>query len=250
MNDTCNGKQVGYRGSHLGKGSAYHEQFFDNSYLAHVFRVEQDILKRVIKECFGANPIHHLDFACGTGRILHFLNQFTSSSYGVDISGSMLEVAKQFVDGSCLYCCDLTKERIFEDQSFNLITAFRFFPNAEDSLRMDAMNTLARLLRLDGYIVFNNHLCANNLNIQIARALFSKKYRMMRTGDVVSLLTACNLSLVKVHYASMFPLPKSCSGIRLRAILAFERLFLTMPLVRILASDHVYVCRSSLRCDP
>ena len=69
----------------------------------------------------------------------------------------MLEEAQRKLKRTEIIQADITKEDIFAGREFNLITAFRFFLNAEENLRKDALNTITSLLSEDGYFVFNNH---------------------------------------------------------------------------------------------
>jgi SAM-dependent methyltransferase len=99
----------------------------------------------------------YLDFACGTGRVIAFMEQFAAFSRGVDISPDMLEAARKEVSRSELICADVTAAGAVEGR-YDLITAFRFFLNAEPPLSTRVMQSLARLLKNpQSRLVFSNH---------------------------------------------------------------------------------------------
>ena len=89
----------------------------------------------VLRDHAPRTPLVHLDFACGTGRILEYFAGRVDSSTGVDVSDSMMEVAGRWPPKAELIEADLTQNDVLGDRRFNLITAFRFFPNAEPELR-------------------------------------------------------------------------------------------------------------------
>ncbi len=65
-----------YPDRHKARGRDYHETFSPevNPYRAMVWRLEQRVLDRILQDHLRSEKIAHLDFACGTGRILgHFL---------------------------------------------------------------------------------------------------------------------------------------------------------------------------------
>jgi SAM-dependent methyltransferase len=75
---------------------------------------------------------------------------------GVDISEKMAAVAKTRVAKASFHIGDLTAEDAALGQ-FDLITAFRFFGNAEDALRQQVLRILRAKIRSDGWLIINNH---------------------------------------------------------------------------------------------
>ena len=116
-----------------------------------------EILKGVLDEYFAGKEVHHLDFACGTGRIIEFMSGHTTESTGVDVSPSMLAEARGKGIDARLIEADITDSDELAGETFNLITAFRFFLNAEPELRASAITALGKRLAPDGVLVFNNH---------------------------------------------------------------------------------------------
>ena len=159
-----------YRESHLQKGVEYHRSFASRPHLSMVWRLERRLLTRIVREYFPAGIPTYLDFACGTGRILELLSPSAASSTGVDLSTSMLQVARNTLADVEFIEADITRDDHLGNREFDLVTAFRFFPNAEPQLRRDALAAITRHLKPDGILVFNNHRNASSLTRRIVVA--------------------------------------------------------------------------------
>jgi SAM-dependent methyltransferase len=123
-----------------------------------LWRIEREFLSQFYSRNESKWPqCSYLDFACGTGRVIAFMEDRPATSRGIDISAEMLDIAKTKVHRSELLCMDITKGEPPEG-SYDLITAFRFFLNAEPELRLRVLKALApRLKNQDSRLVFNNH---------------------------------------------------------------------------------------------
>jgi len=87
---------------------------------------------------------------------------------GIDVSEAMLMCAP-VPENVTLYCIDITKVSLAE--TFDVVTAFRFFLNAEDSLRRGALRAIYRHLRKGGVLVCNIHLNATSPMGLVSRIL-------------------------------------------------------------------------------
>lgn len=148
-----------YRSSHIGseKAETYNRDF-DQSFLGHFWRtVERPLLMDLFDEIYpdGLGALEHLDIACGTGRILSALSERTKSSLGVDISPDMLQFAEINAPKATVQLADVTA--LGRAEEFDLVTAFRFFLNAEDELRQAALRSIWEALRPGGFLVTNIH---------------------------------------------------------------------------------------------
>jgi len=101
--------------------------------------------------------LNYLDFACGTGRLLSFLENFFQKPVGVDISEEMLNIARRTCKNSQLLCADITSNNVLDGQLFDIVTAFRFFLRAENSLREAVFGKIYELLSDNGLFIFNVH---------------------------------------------------------------------------------------------
>ena len=147
-----------YRSSHLDKGEDYDDIFRLRLRESLLWKAEKQVLADFLASHFQSSRPSHLDFACGTGRVLAYLTPFVSRSVGVDVSAAMLEVARRRAPEARILQTDLTRKNSLTNERFDVITAFRFFPNAQPSLRKEAIEALAPLLSDHGVIIFNNHL--------------------------------------------------------------------------------------------
>jgi len=150
-----------YRFSHYGEGSfsdSYDQKLFrEGSYDRCIWEKEKEILRKIIEEN-GIKRERYLDFACGTGRVLSFLERQFRNSIGLDISPTMLEKAKNKVSKSRLICGDATKDPSIVSGTFDCITSFRFFLNAQPELRNEAMSFISTKLKdSDSLFIFNIH---------------------------------------------------------------------------------------------
>ena len=236
-----------YRESHLQpeKGESYHAAFSDEPYRNMVWQFEQGILDRILTVFYGNSDIHHLDFACGTGRILSYLGDRTKSAVGVDLSPSMLEVARKNKRSAEIIEADLTRSDMLGDRKFNLITAFRFFPNAEAELRMEAMQALSRHLDDNGYLVFNNHKNTGSTRNRLARFFGRRDYRGMSIAEVQALLAENDLEIEKIYHLCVFPASEKHMIIPLFLLRNLERILNRIPVLCNFGENLVYVCRNT-----
>lgn len=169
-----------YRTTHVGPDSWANDYdaklFAPGSFDAAVWEREQQLLDRVVQHQV---PSHdsYLDFACGTGRVLSYVEPQFRSAAGLDISDTMLSVARGRVRAATLLQGDATADpAVLDGRRFDFITAFRFFLNAQPSLRDEAMAFLASTLRdADSRLFFNVHG-----NRHSTRALVAAKARFTR----------------------------------------------------------------------
>lgn len=242
-----------YRDSHVGEGQAYHEKFVHGPYRAAIWELEQGLILELLDRWLPDRHSRHLDFACGTGRILGLLEQRVGSATGVDVSESMLGVARQFLEHAELHQVDLTRQQIFESASFDLITAFRFFPNAEPPLRDEVMSELSRLLAPDGVLILNNHLRRDGTRVRARRiAAWIKRepgrryVHCMSDAEVVELAGRHGLAIVDVRHLGLLPILKEKSPLLPRHwIRRLEGVLARIPWLARFASFHIYVLKHS-----
>lgn len=148
-----------YRSSHLGteKAASYHREY-DESFLGYFWReVERPLVLDLLAEVHpdGLDQVEHLDVACGTGRILGPLSARTGRSTGIDISPDMAEFARSAAPNATVRVDDITA--LGDAERYDLVTAFRFFLNAEDQLRQDAISAIWDALVPGGILITNSH---------------------------------------------------------------------------------------------
>jgi SAM-dependent methyltransferase len=145
-----------YRLSHKAKGADYDRGIAEDPFSQYMAQCEMYLLRRLAQKHFGGRIPRYLDFACGTGRITSLMENIANCVYALDVSSSMVEVARTKCHRTTFLIGDLTQEPL-EFGEVDLITAFRFFGNAQQDLREKALVALREKLTSKGYLVFNNH---------------------------------------------------------------------------------------------
>lgn len=146
-----------YTSSHAGRGADYDDNFDRLPFRRMLWELEQTALTRLLTSTAARLVV---DVACGTGRIAEVVARVLPDAdvLGVDVAESMLERARrrvptaQFVRGDVRRLVELVPEG-----SVDLVTAFRFFANADGPLRTEAMNAIADVVRPGGFLLLNNH---------------------------------------------------------------------------------------------
>ncbi len=244
-----------YRASHTApdKGATYAAGFEKKNNFGFVWEWEQQALAQIMDELgYQASERHgaYLDFACGTGRIIgHLAGRFEQAT-GVDVSESMLEQARHNAEGAELILGDLTSEPVVGDRRFDVITAFRFFVNAQDALRESAMGAIAGHLAEDGYFVFNNHVNRNSLFSRVVlltkwlRGDRSGTFRTMSLGETRALLKRHGLEVVKTRHRGVIPVFNDESErVPFGLLRPLENLFSKLGIFRPVSRYVIFVCR-------
>ncbi len=239
-----------YRVSHVKSGESYDAFFRDSPRLRALGLIEEELLESIISDHFQkGGKFQCLDFACGTGRILSILEKHASRCVGVDISASMIHEAKGRVRKSELVEGDLTKDEILKE-SFDMITAFRFFANAQQSLREEAMSALVERMADGGILIFNNHHRWESLNERIrriwrritGRRLVGLMHRGMTDAEVDRLVSRAKLAIIETHHLGCLPSAHAKLLLPFSLFLWLERFFARCRLGAPLAQYKVYVC--------
>jgi len=208
-------KKYTYKDSHkyAEKGAEYQAFYETQPWERFLWSREQKVILHILEKYFKGRDVHLLDFACGTGRITGLLEDRVKTSTGVDVSGSMLAIARRKLKRTEIIKADITAEDILKGRKFNLITAFRFFVNAEPALRCSAMQALAGLLSEDGYFVFNNHQSYGSPWIKL-RYLRHRQvnpqgiFNVMTIAEMKKLVASVGLQIVELYPVGFFHPPK------------------------------------------
>ncbi|KZD21338.1 class I SAM-dependent DNA methyltransferase [Tardiphaga robiniae] len=237
-----------YRASHQSADIvADYAKTFEVGYCAALWRnVEQPLLESILRPLGGPERTS-LDFACGTGRITKVSASFFGSVVGVDVSEAML-LAASVPDNVTLRCIDITNDP--GQQIFDVATAFRFFLNAEDALRRDALRAIYRYLRKDGVLVCNIQLNATSPIGMVSRILnwaYPRRPRNTLTLDQFSrVLSAEGFEVIESTYYGYLPRPGSFLP-RLCEVLVgpFEKICRSLKVPGFLAEHFLIVSRKA-----
>lgn len=242
--------EVDYRESHkiLGKGQSYSESFAKYNYRAYVWSWEQSILSEIVKKYMSGKQVKYLDFACGTGRIISFLESKFAESYGVDVSDSMLDAGKKNVKKATLINADLTKNTIFQNEEFDLITTFRFFLNAQPELRQEALSVLTKLLKKDGYLVFNVHMNSTSSLALMLRfyGFLTKTNKVENTlsiKQVSDMVAREGLEIIDTFHLGIIPIVNIETSLPISLIAGIESFASRSKFCKYFSQNIIYVCK-------
>lgn len=235
-----------YRRSHQaeGKGGSYHAAFSEIPYRRLIWDLEKKILDRIVRERLERGALRHLDFACGTGRVLAHIAERAAVSVGVDLSPSMLEVARAQSERSEILEADLTRNDVLAGRRFDLITAFRFFPNAQPGLRAEAMGVLVRHLAPDGRLVFNNHRNSSSLKYRLSRLRRCGGYDGMSDAEARELAAANGLLIESVRALDFNPVSEEHAVLPIVVMKPVEEALSAWTKARPWAANVIYICRA------
>lgn len=205
-----------YRTTHLGAGKAadYDSGFFQPGTLKHLeWDLERRLLQRTVARL---RPGRVLDFACGTGRVLQFWQLQGVTPTGLDVSPDMLALAQEKVPNARRFRADVTHgPDPLAGEQFDVISAFRFFLNAEPELRAAVLAWMRGHLRPDGRLVANFHLNPRSSRGAYLRARRLKGQPMLSQEEVVELLGTAGFELEELVGYSFLPFRRD--GARLLA---------------------------------
>ena len=235
-----------YRKSHIGsdKALSYDRQFSENPYRSLIWRLEQNFLIEFFNKTFKGRDVKLLDFACGTGRIINAVSEYSSEALGIDVSEDMLAIARERNPHCNFENRDITITNCEQNKKFNCITAFRFFPNAQSELRNAAFSALVEMLADDGYIIFNNHKNVDSIVYRLSHLIpFVETRRGMSTEEIHILLSLYNLEIVKEYGIGKFPATDRFKFVPLSFLHWFERWCNKKQILHGLSCNIIYVCK-------
>ncbi len=230
-------------------GTAYDDgQYRPGSFWDVVWTLERPLLESVVREQRArSGKVAYLDFACGTGRVLSFLEPLVDEATGIDVSTSMLARAAGRVKQARLVQADVTRPDAPVEGCYDLITAFRFLLNAEPQLRRDGLRALVARLR-DGSsrLVLNTHGSPRSYKglVVPARRLFGLRggeENLLAVGEVERLLAEAGLTPVARFGMAVLPSPlwRFFPG----AAVPVERLLMRAPGLWRLGVNQLLVCK-------
>lgn len=184
-----------YTTSHFHKGEDYQKRFETLPGRKIIWNIEKKILDKFLN---GIDNIDHLDFAGGTGRISNYLHYKCKKRYLIDASAKMISQAKKNLGEVTFINKDFNNLKNF-DEKFDLITAFRFFPNAEPHLRDSAMKFISKHLSRNGFLIFNNHKNFWSIPFILKRLTFRSDGFGMTHYEVEKIVKKHNLQIIDYY---------------------------------------------------
>ncbi|HQR40301.1 MAG TPA: class I SAM-dependent methyltransferase [Blastocatellia bacterium] len=145
-----------YRGGHSDRGGKYDSSVAGDPFGAYMTAWETWHVAALLQSHMSRGVTRCLDFACGTGRMTTVLGRVAQEVVGVDISESMITEARKKLPSARFVVADLTSEGV-DLGTFDLVSSFRFFGNAETDLRIKVLRELNRRMKDGAFLMVNNH---------------------------------------------------------------------------------------------
>jgi ubiquinone/menaquinone biosynthesis C-methylase UbiE len=129
------------------------------SYPSFIWQLQQPVVEQTIRNLKDqTGTVRLLDFACGTGRIISFVESMVDTAEGVDLSETMVELARRKCKKATLRVGNILTQPELLQGSYDVITCFRFILNVEPELRSRVLQQLRRVLREpQGLLIVNIH---------------------------------------------------------------------------------------------
>ena len=235
-----------YRNVHMSSDRArYYENkiYEENSADETIWHMEREYLNEVVERLVRSRD-RYLDFACGVGRVIGFLADRFETTQGVDISESMLHSARkknidaEFIKG------DITQNADIVGGDYDLVTAFRFFLNAQDSLRHTVMKALWGKLAPHGVLVFNIHNSKPSLlwlQNCITDLFLGRRKASMSRDQVGELVEQAGLKVLETKAAGVIP-KWTCLLLRPKLWRVLDTFLSRICILGKLSSHVIYVC--------
>jgi SAM-dependent methyltransferase len=135
------------------------KEYGAGSYASHIWECQRPVLAEILRkfQAEAHRPLALLDFACGTGRVISFLETRVAAADGIDISPAMIELARTKCAASRLFVGDILAQPELIQKKYDVITTFRFLLNVEPEIRRRALRRLREIIQADGCLILNVH---------------------------------------------------------------------------------------------
>ena len=224
-----------------------HTEYALDAYPTYIWQLQKPVLRKILQSLRkDSGSISLLDFACGSGRILSFVEKEVDHSDGVDVSESMVAIAQGKCNNSSIYVVNVLKYPDLLQKDYDVITCFRFLLNVDEDTRIQALKELhKRLVRKNGILVTNIH--GNSFSVRrlalIYRRLFrGEKHHEMSPGEIAQLFDKCGF--VAVSEFGFGILPPTLYRTSLKSLAKWvDHACCRLPLLNKFSIDLLYVCR-------
>jgi SAM-dependent methyltransferase len=187
------------------------ELYAHGSFDEHLGALQAAWLRETVDRRFSRPPIH-LDFACGTGRMIAALSEVTGETHGYDVSAEMLSLGRekglnasfhQITEGS-----DPPGLPDLADRAV-VVTIFRLLLNVDEAVRDSAVQFAASALGAaeGGIVILNNHGNRRSLRelSRIRRRRGGEWFNSLSDREVRILLARHGLRVVERYGVGVFP---------------------------------------------
>lgn len=182
-----------------------------------------------------------LDVCCGTGAIIHSLNNMGYRAFGVDLSLEMLKLSNQKKPGFQIFGTAI--QLPFANDQFDLVTSIAAMHHIADaSLVKSAIYEMIRVARPGGYILIWDHNPANFYWKYLMKRLpqDSGEERLIPKREIIAILEATQAALSKIQFYNLSFIPDFIPVSFMKAARVFETILEKMSFMRRLSAHNVF----------
>jgi ubiquinone/menaquinone biosynthesis C-methylase UbiE len=251
-------QQFDYR-EHFQNSAKQYDVLTRSKHISLIYELEKEIMTKILSTIDSRDKAV-MDFACGTGRWTEYLEKQFKSTTGVDVSGDMLYIARNRCSKADFIHTDITSDNIDKkliDKKYDVITAFRFYKNAQQGLREVATNAILKFLKSDGLFIFDLHLnpfsfmglLANFLRITRLQKMFKISDLTVRTislHQIQKLFCNTPLEIVDYYGTGILPGRGNFTILPKNMLYKIETFFMTRKILRPIAYNLLVVAKKNV----
>ncbi|MBC8331201.1 MAG: class I SAM-dependent methyltransferase [Anaerolineae bacterium] len=159
----------------------------------------------IISQNTSINPIRILEFGCGTGRNIRFLQKYfpEASIVGYDVSLESLAIAKRTNPGVQFVSNDKLEEYA---NTFDIILIANVFHHIPAQKQISTMQIAKSLLRPDGEMFIVEHNPYNFMTVHaVDTCVFDENAVLIALNAMKDLIRAAGLEILNQGYTLFFP---------------------------------------------
>jgi SAM-dependent methyltransferase len=253
--------QADYRNQFKQNVRAY-EKTTQSRHIRMIYQLEKSVLERIFSE-IGSTDKTAMDFACGSGRWTQFIEKCFKKTTGVDISEQMVQLARPKCSEADFIVTDITSNEVdgkLEGRQFDVITAFRFYKNAQHQLRQEVTSKLPKYLKPGGLFIFDLHLNSYSImGIMASLIRTLRLHRVLGTGNLtvrtISMRTIRKLfentpfEIIDYYGMGILPGRTNYTILPYKQLCTLEKFFTNRKLLRNYAYNILVIARKKLNLD-
>jgi len=228
------------------------QEYGKASYSSQVWQWQRPVVEQIIRDFLDdrSAPSRLLDFACGTGRVLSCIESLCNTAEGVDISESMVALARSKCSKATFKVGNVLSQPELLQGPYDIITSFRFLLNVEPALRREILPKLRNSIRSDGMLLINVHGNSRSLRHP---AIVWRRWRErskpsgtmlneMSPDETRALLQASGFKVVREFGFGILPPTLYRTPLR-RAAAAMDKLLAGKNVLSDVSIDLLFVCK-------
>jgi SAM-dependent methyltransferase len=218
-----------------------------DSYSTFIWQLQIPVLQGILRSIRDDSEQKKLlDFACGTGRILSFVENEVDQSDGVDVSNFMTDIARAKCNKSNIFLGNLLEQPDLVNEDYDIVTCFRFLLNAEPETRIIVLKELRkRLLVKDGILVANIHgnkFSSRAISLFIRRIVHQEYHEQLSRREIRQMFHAGGFEIIEEIGFGVMPPMAYRTPLRKFAE-AIDKMCAQVPFFKLISIDLLYVCK-------